>query len=170
MSIIVSLAAAAALLDSSSAPVLPQERAETLTRLTACRGLTDAPARLACYDAAVVALDDAERQGELVVMDRAQISETRRQLFGFEMPSLPRLLGTSPDADIDSIETTLEQATQSGDRWVFRLADGSVWGQVDSARVFIRDRPGQPVRVRKASLGSFFLTVGDSRAVRVRRQ
>lgn len=168
MTIIVSFAAAALLGSPAVGP--PQERAETLTRLTTCRALTDPPARLACYDAAVVALDDAERQGEVVVMDRAQINETRRQLFGFQMPSLPRLLGASPDADIESIETTLERATQSGDRWVFRLADGSVWGQIDSGRVFVRDRPGQPVRVRKASLGSFFLTVGESRAVRVRRQ
>ena len=37
-------------------------------------------------------------------------------------------------------------------------------------RVQIPTPPGEVVEVRKASLGSFLLTVGDSRAVRVRRQ
>ena len=106
-----------------------------------------------------------------IVIDRAAVNETRRQLFGFEMPTLPRLFGNDAGEDLDSIETTLERASLSGEnRWVFRLADGSVWRQIDSERVRFRNRAGEPVRVRKASLGSFLMTVGDSRAVRVRRQ
>ena len=74
-------------------------------------------------------------------------------------------------AQIDSIETTLQSATQNADnRWVFRLADGGVWRQIDSDPLRIRPRQGDAVRVRKASLGSFLMTVGGSRAVRVRRQ
>lgn len=175
MTFISSIAAAAAIasISTAAAPQAApqQERAGTLARLTACRAVADAPARLACYDAAVGALDAAERQGEVVVMDRAQIGEARRQLFGFEMPTLPRLFGGEGVAELDSIETTLQSASQVADnRWVFRLADGGVWRQIDSDRVNFRNRAGQPVRVRKATLGSFLLTVGDSRAVRVRRQ
>lgn len=171
MSFISGIAAAAIIASSPASAAAQQERAETLARLTACRAITDGPARLACYDAAVTALDAAERQGEVVVMDRAQIGEARRQLFGFEMPALPRLFGAEGAAELDSIETTLQSAAQVADnRWVFRLADGGVWRQIDSDRVNFRNRPGQAVRVRKASLGSFLLTVGDSRAVRVRRQ
>lgn len=155
----------------SGHPSPPQERAETLARLTACRAINDGVARLGCYDAAVIALDSAERQGDVVVMDRAQISEARRQLFGFELGTLPRMFGPDGSGEIDAIETTLQGATQTSEsRWVFRLADGGVWRQIDSDRVRFQNRPGQPVRVRKASLGSFLLTVGDSRAVRVRRQ
>lgn len=171
MSFISGIAAAAIIASSPASAAAQQERAETLARLTACRAITDGPARLACYDTAVTALDAAERQGEVVVMDRAQIGEARRQLFGFEMPALPRLFGAEGAAELDSIETTLQSAAQVADnRWVFRLADGGVWRQIDSDRVNFRNRPGQAVRVRKASLGSFLLTVGDSRAVRVRRQ
>src|SRR5690606_9825392 len=103
---------------------------------------------------------------------RAGIAETRRQLFGFEMPSLPRLFGPEGSApEINSIESTLQSASLVGEgRWVFRLADGSVWRQIDSERVRFENRPGQAVRVRKATLGSFLLNVDDSRAVRVRRQ
>lgn len=172
MSLISGLAAvaAASVLSGQSAPV--QDRPETLARLMACRAVADSAARLACFDAAAGALDAAEREGEVVVIDRAGVAETRRQMFGFEMPSLPRLFGNSNAVpEVDSIETTLRSAAFTGEgRWVFRLEDGSVWRQIDSERVRFRNRPGEAVRVRKASLGSFLLTVDGSRAVRVRRQ
>lgn len=174
MSLIIGLAAAAlasAQTPPPPPPPPPQQRPEMLERLTACRAVAEDAARLACYDAAAAAFDTAEREGELVVIDRAAVNETRRQLFGFEMPTLPRLFGNGSGEDLDSIESTLERASLSGEsRWVFRLADGSVWRQIDSERVRFDNRPGEPVRVRKASLGSFLMTVGDSRAVRVRRQ
>ncbi|MDI1326701.1 MAG: hypothetical protein PSV23_07855 [Brevundimonas sp.] len=171
MSFISGLAAAAAIAALSGQAAPPQERAGTLSRLTACRAIVDSAARLGCYDAAVSALDSAERQGEVVVMDRAQIGEARRQLFGFEMPALPRLFGADNAAEIDSIETTLQSASEVADnRWVFRLADGGVWRQIDSDPIRHRPRPGDAVRVRKATMGSFLMTVGGSRAVRVRRQ
>ena len=170
MSPIIGLAAATLAAAAAQTPP-PQQRPEMLERLTACRAVAEDAARLACYDAAAAAFESAEREGELVVIDRAAVNETRRQLFGFEMPTLPRLFGNGAGEDLDSIETTLERASLSGEnRWVFRLADGSVWRQIDSERVRFDNRPGEPVRVRKASLGSFLMTVGGSRAVRVRRQ
>ncbi len=171
MSLISGLAALAAASTLSTQATPAQERPETLARLMDCRGIADNTARLACFDTAAGALDTAERQGDVVVIDRAGVAETRRQLFGFEMPSLPRLFGPEGGAEIDAIESTLQGASLVGEgRWVFRLEDGSVWRQIDSERVRFQNRPGQPVRVRKATLGSFLLTVGDSRAVRVRRQ
>ncbi len=171
MSLISSLAAMAAASALSGQPAPVQERPETLARLMTCRGIADNTARLACFDTAAGALDSAQRQGDVVVIDRAGVAETRRQLFGFEMPSLPRLFGVEGAVEIDSIDSTLQSASLVGEgRWAFRLADGSVWRQIDSERVRFQNRPGQPVRIRKASLGSFLLTVGDSRAVRVRRQ
>lgn len=171
MSLISGLAALAAASTLSTQAAPSQERPETLERLMACRGIADNTARLTCFDTAAGALDTAQRQGDVVVIDRAGVAETRRQLFGFEMPSLPRLFGPEGAAEIDSIETTLQSASLVGEgRWVFRLADGSVWRQIDGDRARFENRPGQPVRVRKASLGSFLLTVDGSRAIRVRRQ
>lgn len=171
MSFITGFAAVAAVASLSGQTSPPQERAETLSRLTACRAIADGAARLSCYDTAVNALESAERQGEIVVMDRAQMGEARRQLFGFEMPTMPRLFGAEGAVELDSIETTLQSATTAADnRWVFRLADGGVWRQIDSDPFRYRPRPGDAVRVRKASMGSFLMTVGNSRAVRVRRQ
>ena len=171
MSLISSLTAVMAATALSGQSIPAQERPETLARLMACRSVADSAARLACFDTAAGALDSAQQQGELVVMDRAQVNRTRRQLFGFEMPALPQLFGPEGAVQIESIDTTLQGAALVGEgRWVFRLADGGVWRQIDSERVRFQNQPGQPVRIRKASLGSFLLTVGDSRAVRVRRQ
>ncbi len=66
-------------------------RADLLARLVACRTMADTSARLACYDVAAAALDAAERQGDVVVVDRNQISTARRENFGFSLPSLPNL-------------------------------------------------------------------------------
>ncbi len=171
MSLISGLAALAAASTLSAQATPPQERPETLARLMACRGIAENTARLACFDTAAGALDTAERQGDLVVIDRAGVAETRRQLFGFEMPSLPRLFGPEGAVELESIDSTLASASSVGEgRWVFRLADGSEWRQIDSERVRFRNSPGQPVRVRKGALSSFLLTIDGSRAVRVRRQ
>ena len=66
------------LLAALAIPALAQAqeapRPELLNRLTDCRAMTDPAARLSCYDTAVEALDAAERQGEVVVVDRAQAS------------------------------------------------------------------------------------------------
>lgn len=151
------------------------ERSSLLTALAECRALGDAGSRLACFDRTADALDAAERQGDLVVVERQQIREARRQLFGFSAPALPSIFSRSGDtegeADVDSIETSLLGASQDREgKWTFRLADGSEWRQIDSAPVRFTNRSGTEVRVRRAALGSFLLTAGKSRAVRVKRQ
>ena len=146
-------------------------RPEVLSSLTACRTVADSGQRLACYDRAASALDTAERAGDVVVVDRAQVTAARRQAFGFSLPSLTLFdRGDRVEAIIE-IETTLTRGTQLGDgTWVFTLADGSSWRQIDTGRAAFRNRPGQPVRVRMASMGSFMLTVDRSPAIRVKRQ
>lgn len=155
----------------AQAQVTPGARPESMDRLVACRQIAGAEARLACYDAAVAQFDTAQRQGDVVVVDRAQVSQARRQLFGFQLPAVTLFDQGQQPEQVEAIETTLVRAGQSGEgRWVFTLADGGVWRQVDTERVNFRNRPGEPVRIRRAALGSYLMTVGNSRAVRVRRQ
>lgn len=147
-------------------------RSPLLEQVARCRQITSDAERLSCFDRAAGALDVAERQGEVVVVDRGQIREARRQLFGFEIPSLPPMFGSNESAEkIDAVETTLLRASQGPDgKWLFRLADGSEWRQIDSDPVRFQNREGMEIRVRRASLGSYQLTAGRSRAVRVKRQ
>lgn len=148
------------------------DRAAALKDVAACRSISVETARLACYDEAVARLDSAEQTGDIVVMDRAQVRNANRQLFGFQFtnPFAARLGGTA-EPEVEAIETTLISATATVDgKWLFRLADGSEWRQVDSDSVRFLNRAGVQVRIRRAALGSFMMTLDRSRAVRVRRQ
>jgi hypothetical protein len=149
----------------------PPQGPEQLRRLLACRAVTETAARLSCFDAAAAALETDYATGSVVVVDRDQMDRARRDTFGLDLPTLPRLFGSRAGAELEEIETTLASARQNGrEEWIFRLADGSTWIQTDSASVQFRNRPDQPVRIRRAALGSFLMTVGGSRAIRVRRQ
>jgi hypothetical protein len=161
---------------SLAAPAFAQSptnaRSPLLEHVARCRQITPDVERLACFDNAAGALDVAERQGEVVVVERGQIREARRQLFGFEIPALPPVFRDDGDEEkIEAVETTLVSAGQGLDgKWLFRLADGSEWRQIDSAPVRFQNHPGTEIRVRRASLGSYLLVAGRSRAVRVKRQ
>lgn len=132
--------------------------------------MTDSAARLACYDEATRALDEAERSGEVTVVDRNQVREARNRLFGFSVDSLG-IFDRSGQTRVEALETTLQSARQQGrGEWVFSLADGSVWRQIDSERLSNTPREGQPVRIREAAMGSYLLSVNGARSVRARRE
>lgn len=147
-------------------------RSPLLEQVARCRQIASDAERLSCFDRAAGDLDTAERQGEVVVVERGQIQEARRQLFGFELPSLPPMFTRGAEEEkLDAVETALVSASQSADgKWIFRLADNSEWRQIDSGPVRFQNREGTEIRVRRAALGSYQLTAGRSRAVRVKRQ
>ncbi|MBN9478748.1 MAG: hypothetical protein J0I52_00785 [Bordetella sp.] len=140
-----------------------------LERLKECRLIVEADARARCFEAGAASLISTYDNGDLIIIERAQADAARRAMFGFSAPSLPAVFGG--DA-IDALETSLVRtAGAANGAWIFHLADGSVWRQIDNTRVANpRNRQGEPVIVRKAALGSYFLKIGDSRAIRVRRE
>lgn len=148
----------------------PSPRAQAMQRLFECKSLTESGARLACYDAAAESLDRAERQGEIVVVEREQVLESRRALFGFTLPDMTGLLGAQTER-LDEVETTLERASfVTGAGWTFHLADGSIWRQTDSLSLQFRATEGLPIRIRRGAMGTYFLKVADNPAVRAKRQ
>lgn len=166
------LAGAFLALSTPAAQAQEAERAEVLERLAACRAEADPAARLACYDAAAAALDEAERSGDVVVLDREQMRETRRGLFGFAMPSLDIFNrgADEEEEEIDNVSYVVRTAREGRDGyWVFSMEDGSVWRQIDG-RMWGRPRAGETAVVRRAALGSFLMNVGDAPAIRVRRE
>ena len=56
-----------------------------------CATITEATARLDCFDNAVANLQAAQSRGEVLAVTREEIQEVERDAFGFELPSLPRL-------------------------------------------------------------------------------
>jgi hypothetical protein len=140
--------------------------------LVRCRAITEDAARLRCFDDAAAALEAAAERRDVVVVDRGQVRESRRRLFGLPLPRLPIFGGGDhEDEEISSIESNIVSAHQiEYGRWVVRLEDGSTWVQTDNNLIAGRPRSGQPVRVNRASLGTFMMRVNGQPGVRVRRQ
>lgn len=144
-----------------------------LDQVYACASLTESEARLACYDAAVGRLREAQGRGDLVAVDRAQAQQIERESFGFSLPSLPRLFGSGGNDEANQIsEVTAAVARvrrNAEGKAVITLDNGQVWTQIDVARSS-RVEVGGIVHVRHAALGSFMMSVeAGGPALRVRR-
>ncbi len=167
-----SLAALPAAADAQSQPAQAQ-RPELFEALVRCRAIRDDAERLTCFDRAAASLQAAAERRDLVVVDRQQVRESRRRLFGLPLPRLPIFGGGDDDdeEEIRQIDSTVASAYQHGNgQWVVRLEDGSTWAQTDDNLIAGRPRPGQPVRVTRAALGTYMMRVNGQPGVRVRRQ
>jgi hypothetical protein len=155
---------------AAQAPATARQSPVVVSEVLGCRALTDSSARLACYDRSVAALGAAQTTGELVTVDRQDLRKARRSLFGLTLPNL-KILGDDNDSDEGSqIETKIVRTGPGADgKWIFELAEGGRWVQIDS-REFITDpAAGQPIRIRRGAIGSFMANVNNQRAIRVRR-
>jgi hypothetical protein len=152
-------------------PVAP-ERPEAFEALVKCRGIADEKARLQCYDQATSALQQAAERHDLVIVDKKQMRETRRTLFGLEIPRLNIFGGGDDEGDeVKSIESVVVNAyTNQGGQWVVHLEDGSTWVQTDHNMIAITPKKGTKVTVVKAALGSYMMRIGKEPGMRARRQ
>jgi hypothetical protein len=131
---------------------------------------------LKCFDGAAAALEDAASRRELVVVDRKQMRETKRRLFGLDIPDLNPFGGGGGDDEpkeeaVQSIESAVVNAWQDGGgRWVVRLEDGSTWAQTDGNALALRPRTGHKVKVTRAAMGSYMMRINGQPGVRAKRQ
>lgn len=140
-----------------------------VNRVVGCATVTDPQQRLACYDREVAAMNEAEKKGDLVAMDRTQVRKTKRSLFGLALPDLG-VFGDDGEDGESSIETTIRTVRMNPDgKYLFDLAEGGRWLQLDSRNFVIDPKPGQPIRIRRAAMGSYLANVNKQIAIRVRR-
>ncbi len=146
----------------------PHSRPAAFQAIVDCRAIQDSAQRLACYDAAAARLEQAESAGDVVVVDRAQVTAARREAFGFSLPSL-NVFNRGPALEkIESLESTVMRAADPGNgRWVITLANNQVWRKTDDK--YARVRQGMSVRVETGVLGSYFMKVDGKSAFRVER-
>lgn len=138
-------------------------------RAIQCRAIPNAQERLACYDREVAALEQAERSSEIRVVDRQQVRRTRRTLFGLTLPDMNIFGGDNDGEAVTEITSKLRSVSQDANgKYLFELEDGARWRQIDT-RNLVNPRAGQPIRIRRAAMGSFLANVGSQTAVRVRR-
>ncbi|MEP2103335.1 MAG: hypothetical protein ABJP02_08450 [Parasphingorhabdus sp.] len=162
-----------------SAPALAADKDEAISKppaiytdLVACKNITEAEQRLACFDEKVAALETAQTNNQVVIADREQVREARRGLFGLSLPRIKLFDGDGDDGDqIDQIEGIIAsaRASRSG-KWVIKLEDGAVWQQTDAPRsTSRRPRADDAIAIKRGSLGSFVAKVNGGRAFKVKR-
>ena len=136
-----------------------------------CREIADSAQRLACFDRTVGVMASATAGKDLVVLDRATMRETRKGLFGFSLPKLKLFGGGSEDEakeEVTEILSTITAVrTASDGKPIFVIADGARWKQTDGRHVFAK--AGDPIRIKKALLGSYNANVKERAAVKVMR-
>ena len=144
-------------------------RADVLQKLIDCRSIPSDAERLACYETQTAKIDDAEAKRDLVIIDRDQATKARKD--GFGLPARPLIVGTPPalGEGVSDVTAKIRTAKLLGSkRWLFVLDDGARWYQAELKT--LRDpKPGQSVRIRKASLGGFLANIDGQPATRVRR-
>lgn len=137
-------------------------------RLMACRALTAADQRLACFDRETTAMSQAIASKELVFVDREKARAASRSLFGFSVPSFGGLFGGG-DEEIKKIEGTIKSTGRNAEGgWIITLADGSVWNQTDDWPG-LDPRPGKKVVVERGTFGSFRLMIPGQSGIKVKR-
>lgn len=133
--------------------------------LMQCRTIGDKAERLACYDNKVAALDIAEKAGDVVIADRAQLRETSKGLFGFGAFKLPIVGSRSKLETPEQIEAKIAGLRPLGyGKWELTLDNGMRWRETEPSTS--DPAVGDRVVIRKGALNSFFIRIGGARGVR----
>ena len=141
-----------------------------LERLKNCQQIVDNVARLECFDAAVSNIVTASETGEVRVVDREDVRQTRRSLFGFKLPDIG-LFGDGEGEEEDELfSTTIERARYFSNKHIqFTTAEGAVWEMKNAPRRLRRIEPGDTVVFKPASFGYFFVRIDGQMGVKGRR-
>lgn len=169
---LVMIAALSALLIGSGAGARTRPDTGTpaaVQQLLACRSIADSARRLACYDRQAATINQAIASRDLVVIDKARAIAAKRSLFGFSVPNFGGLFGSGSD-DVKQIDGTIAEVGHNPEGgWLLKLADGSVWTQVDDAQLGLPPRRGEKVIVKRGSLGSFYIEFTKQPGFKVKR-
>ena len=140
-----------------------------IDRITACRAIDDAGPRLACFDQASTLLEKARKERQMVVLDRGEIREKRKSLFGLRLPEI-QLFGRDEAKEPEVREVVskvVKLAPYGRDQWTVWLEQGGVWRTTEKAR--FDPEVGESVRIFKAAMGSFRASFNGNLAVRIER-
>ncbi len=147
-----------------------------LESLKACQRLSEPGARLSCFDSAAATMVEASEAGDMKIVDRQDVRETRRKLFGFSLPDLGIFGGGDDKQDeedeFEQIETTIAAVSGShATGYLLRTAEGAVWRIDDVPRRLLTPEVGDKLLIKNGALTSFFLRINDRggvKGVRVR--
>ena len=142
-----------------------------------CLRIADIAERVACYDA----IARAEQEEPVPADDPGSPPPGRPEPAGEAAADTPRTeFGLSAAQresrrpaearQLDEIEAVVASAQEVGaGYWQFEMGDGATWRVMENRRRFRAPRPGDPVKIRRGSLGSYFLDVDGQPALRIKR-
>jgi hypothetical protein len=168
---IVSLVALAVLSTAALAKD-PPKTSPLVSALEACRAIADPTERLACYDKQAGALLDATQKGDVAVVDKSEVRQARKSLFGFSVPKIPFFSGDdTADAVSDTLESTIKSANGIGyGKYRIVIAEGdAVWETTETYSTMRDPRAGDKITIKRGPLGSYMLRIGSNRGVKGRR-
>jgi hypothetical protein len=151
----------------------PVSGERVLDSFVRCRTIAAVDARLACFEQATTALERDVKARNVTVLDRQDVTKARRSLFGFTVPRIALFGGgDGPDsqpeerAQFSELNTTIVSARPAGNgRIELRLAEeDAVWVTTDPMP--FPPKAGAKIRIRKGSLGNYFLSIDGERSVR----
>ena len=103
------------------------------------------------------------------MFDREGVRKTKRGLFGFSIPNLG-IFGDDDGTEVKQIEGAIAGYGHNADGgYIFRLADGTRWSQMDDKVLAIPPRNGEKVVVKRGALGSYILALDKRPGVKVKR-
>ncbi len=140
-----------------------------VSALVACKAEAEDAKRLACYDRTAGALADATAKGQIAVVNREDVRQTRRALFGFVMPKLPFFSDDDSASDTPDVidSTAVSVRAEKYGMFTVVIEGGAVWRTSEVVR---RDpKPGSTVRLKRGKVGGFFMGFDGGIAVRASR-
>lgn len=176
---LLALAAGGALLTTPATAQEAQASGGIVARVYACRAISDAAERLACFDREVAALETAQSNNDVRIVDREQVRQARRGLFGLSLPSLGSIFGGDGDEDEGEAQVEEEGITfiesritsiggSAAGRRLLVLENGQQWEQIEPHRGRA-PIAGAPITIRRGILGSYIATVEGRGTLRVMR-
>lgn len=158
------LTAASALSCMPVSAQAPSENAsgdEYIDELRKCQAIAEDSSRLACFDAAALGLVTANETGEVRLIDKEDVRQARRQLFGLAAPEVD-LLKPDEGEEVDNkyLESQIVSVRYlSRQKIQFTTTEGALWEIKRAPKRLKRVEAGDKVVFKKASLGSFFIRI-----------
>ena len=136
-----------------------------LKGLYACADITDNMARLACYDQVAGKLETAEENKELVAIDAKAAKKIKREAFGFNIPSLPKLglprIGSGEK--IDALVAEVESVKKVRRKYVITLKNGQVWTETGGYLNYV-PKGDLTATIKSKSMGSFMISLSNGKS------
>jgi hypothetical protein len=161
-----------------SCPALAQQA--PIEKVYACVDVLEASERHACFDALIPELKRA-RSGPVAApaaptpklqQQTAELGGVRATPSPLTAPAAPleNRIGTTAAPSVDRVTLAVKSIGAGSDgRLRFTMENGQVWRQVDTTRLRNLGTGPWTADIRRASFGSYLLSVNKSAAVRVER-